>query len=62
MCGKKGSDDSTVGARHDAIGTNHTRCCRCLHARRRMSRYWTAQPAGSYRFLDHGNHVIKSQW
>jgi hypothetical protein len=31
----------------------------CLHALRGMSQHWTAQPAGSYRFLDHGS---KSQW
>ena len=31
----------------------------CLHALRGLSRHWTAQPAGSYRFLDHGR---KSQW
>ena len=31
----------------------------CLHALRGMSQHWTAQPAGSYRFLDHGR---KSQW
>ena len=31
----------------------------CLHALRGMSRHWTAHPAGSYRFSDHGR---KSQW
>jgi hypothetical protein len=34
----------------------------CLHALRGRLRYWTAQPAGSYRFLDHCHHVRNSQW
>ena len=34
----------------------------CLHALRGLSRYWTAPPAGSDRFLDHGHHGSTSQW
>ena len=62
MCGKADRDDSTVGCQTRCYRKNHTRCWRCLHARRGRSRYWTAQPARSYRFLDHGNHGRQSQW
>jgi hypothetical protein len=62
MRGKPDRDDSTGG--------RQTRCYRkkpyavlgCLHALRGMSRYWTAQPAGSSRFLDHGNPVSTRPW
>ena len=34
----------------------------CLHALRGRYRYWTAQPAMSYRFVGHGHHGRQSQW
>ena len=34
----------------------------CLHALRGMYRYWTAQPAMSYRFVGHGHQGRQSQW
>jgi hypothetical protein len=60
--GRQTATTAPVVARHDALGTNHTQCWMCLHALRGMSRDWTAKPAGSYRFLDHGNHVSNSPW
>src|SRR5215471_5533875 len=62
MCGEEDSDDNTVGRQKRRYRKNPMRCWRCLHALGGRSRYWTAQPSGSYRFLDYGNHAINSPW
>ena len=67
MCRKADSDDITVG-RQTRFYLKKPYAVLDVPARtardvlRGMSRYWTAQPAGSDRFLDHGHHGRKSQW